>query len=320
MKNQENICMISVWFGPWPAYLDFFLKTCTANHSIDWIIISDQHRPDTSAGNIAFRKLSVMEFADAASEKLGFEISIQDPYKLCDFKPALGYIFEDMLTTYQYWGYCDMDIIFGEILEHIRPSIEEKPDIISGYPDFLSGPFCLYRNAPAVNSLFKNGVDYRSVLQDPSHMAFDENIPKKLTFVRKNLYRLQYILQVIFVGPRYHFRFREIRYHFQWYAKRRMSYHSQPRDMTECILKASNEKIIRSEFRDLIQSDRAWTRQGRKRWTISWEDGKLIDLSNGKDLFAFHFVDAKYNPGFVNKTAAGSGEKFAISEEKIEYK
>ena len=319
MNPGAKICLISVWFGPWPAYLDVFLKTCAANQSVDWILISDQDKPITSSGNILFRHMSAQEFVDTASEKLGFEISIKDPYKLCDFKPALGYIFEDLLTTYHYWGYSDMDLVFGEIGEHIRTLIEGRPDIVSGYPGFLSGPFCLYRNSTDINALFRDCPDYRSILQDPHHRAFDENIPRQLNFLRKNLYRLQYIVKVIFVGPRYRFRFREIRYHFQWYAKRRMSYQSLPRDMTDLVLKAGREKKILPVFRDLIQSDRAWTRQGRKSWKVTWENGKLKDNSNGRELFAFHFVDNKVKPGFLPEIHDGSFEKFTITEKKIEY-
>lgn len=317
-RGDIKICVISIWFGRLPSYLPHFLKTCAANSFIDWLFISDQKLPTVSSENIMVMELTQISFTDLASRQLGFKVTIKDPYKVCDFKPLFGKIFEDHLNPYQYWGYCDQDIVFGDIHKHIQPLILEKPDVISFYRNFLSGPFCLFRNTSPIVNLFSHVPGHKSILQDPEHKAFDENIPGNLNGTGLLIYRLSYFLKVIFAGPRYRFRPQEIRYQFQWYAKKLNSRRSSPSDMTDIVHKASRARQIKVVFRDLIRSDRAFKRQGQNHWKLSWMDGILTDTRNEKEIFAFHFVDSKTNPGFTAEPMLGHTEKFTITDRGIE--
>ena len=130
------------------------------------MLISDQPLPLPTFENINVMAMSKTSFVDLASKRLGFDVTINDPYKVCDFKPLIGKIFQDQLLTYKYWGYCDLDIVFGNISKHIQPLLVENPDVISFYRGFLSGPFCLYRNNNAVNNLFNQSSGYKIILQD----------------------------------------------------------------------------------------------------------------------------------------------------------
>ncbi len=318
-KGEIKICIVSVWFGSWPSYLHYFLKTCATNNFVEWILVSDQEFQGNLPQNIAFITMSRKTFSETASKKIGIDIFLEESYKLCDLKPTFGIIFEDLLATYQYWGYCDIDLAFGDIHKHIFPLLEESPDILSGYPNFLSGPFCLYRNAKTINNLFRECPDHKQVLQDPSHQAFDENIPREIPFFTKCIYRIKYLIRLVVWGPRYHFYIPEIRYNFQWYAKERISRKLPSRDMTELVFKARHEKLIKVVFRDLIKSDRAFARQGRKNWEISWQDGKLRDPGRDENLFAFHYIDSKNKPGFVSRKCVDNKREFKITEHKIEF-
>ena len=33
---------------------------------------------------------------------------------MCDYKVAYGEMFQDYIKEYDFWGHCDMDMIFGE--------------------------------------------------------------------------------------------------------------------------------------------------------------------------------------------------------------
>jgi len=313
-----KICVISVWFGQWPSYFPYFLKTCVSNKFIDWIIVSDQEIQGGASENLSFIKMTKQSFVETASKKLGFDINLKSPYKLCDFKPAFGKIFEDLLSPYQYWGYCDIDLVFGDIKKHFDILMDEEPDIISGYHNFMAGPFSLYHNSPAINNLFRDCTDHQQILQYPVHRAFDENIPRKIPLKRKIYYRILYLVRLMTIGPRYHLCIPEVRYNFQWYIKKRISHKSFPQDMTELVYKAAHEKSIKAIFSDLIRSDRAFRRQGQKYWAISWQDGKLTDNKTGEDLCAFHFIDSKDKPGFVITPCAVDAERFTVTEKKIE--
>ena len=43
------------------------------------------------------------------------QVTLDRPYKLCDFKPAYGFIFGEYLKEYDYWGHCDIDIVWGDL-------------------------------------------------------------------------------------------------------------------------------------------------------------------------------------------------------------
>lgn len=316
--GKLNICVISVWFGRLPSYLPYFLKTCTANSFVDWILVTDQQLSAMPADNIKVMAMSKTSFTDLASEQLGFNIYIDDPYKLCDFKPLFGKIFQDHLQSYYYWGYCDLDIIFGTISKQIQPLLVESPDIISFYQGFLSGPLCLFRNTSTVVNLFSQIPDYKTILQVPEHKAFDEHIPNRTAGFRILYYRMLYLLKLVFVGPRYSLIGREIRYQFQWYVKQLNSRISQPSDMTDMVHKAGRAQQLKVIFKDLIRSDRAFRRMGRNNWNLSWQNGILRDRNGGVELFAFHFVDSKNNPDFVVDLVDNNTEKFTISDRGIE--
>jgi len=318
IEGELHICVISVWFGRLPSYLTYFLKTCASNTTIDWMLISDQPIPSPTFENIRVMVMSKTSFVDLASKQLGFDVTIENPYKVCDFKPLFGKIFEDQLNNYNYWGYCDLDIVFGDISKQILPLLVENPDIISFYMNFLSGPFCLYRNTETVLNLFSQCSEYKSILQDPEHKAFDEHIPNGMGSFKICFYWICYFLKFIFVGPRYRLHVPEIRYQFQWYAKKMASRRSPPSDMTDIVHKASRAGQISVIFKDLLRSDRAFRRIGRSSWIFSWQKGNLMDRTHGLELFAFHFIDSKNNPEFVVEPVADYSEGFSISDKKIE--
>ena len=61
-----------------------------------------------------------------------------------------GEIFEDYLLGYDFWGMCDMDMIFGDLSRFITTDILEKHDKI-----YQLGHLTLYRNNKEVNGRFR---------------------------------------------------------------------------------------------------------------------------------------------------------------------
>ena len=61
-------------------------------------------------------------------QKMALDINIQKPYKLCDFKPAYGKIFEDYLEAYDFWVHCDLDIRWGDIRKFIPEKVLEEKE------------------------------------------------------------------------------------------------------------------------------------------------------------------------------------------------
>jgi len=172
---KQKIGIITYYLGEMPWYFFYFLHSCRYNPTIDFIIITDEEvkRKDTPA-NVFIIKKSLDEFKKLATKKLGFEVTISHPYKLCDFKPAYGFLFAELIKNYDFWGHGDIDVMYGNIRNFMNENLLNSYDVISSRHDYIAGTFCLYRNTGQMNSLFMQSKDYQKVFSNPEHFCFDE--------------------------------------------------------------------------------------------------------------------------------------------------
>jgi len=82
-----------------------------------------------------------------------------------------GVIFSDMLSQYDFWGMCDMDMVFGDLSKFITPNILESYDKI-----YQLGHLTLYRNSDVVNNNFKldGWMNWEDVVKTPYHCRLCE--------------------------------------------------------------------------------------------------------------------------------------------------
>ena len=313
----NKIGIIIPYFGRFPAYFKHFLAGCKYNTFIDWFIINDTEKPAIIADNIHFTNLKLDDFNKLAGKKLGFPLEVQNQYKLCDLKPAYGLIFEDYLINYDYWGYCDIDLILGEMGQFLPIDKIMNYDIVSTYKGFLSGPFCLYKNTDTVKKLFTQNLLYKSIFQDPEYASFDENIQRMAisgVSILKIFYLILFVFSSLFKFRFYSFTLREFRYQFQWFVKRRTISETYPVDITEIAFIKCRNKEIKVFTKELLYSDSYYKRINRMTWRIRWKDGILRDLDKNRQIFGFHFREGKNNPGFIIQECTGS---FTITEKGI---
>ena len=172
---MPRIILIITYSGKFPWHFPYFLHSCRFNPTIDFIIFTDNDYPNLDLpSNLKMIPYSIGRFKAAASKALGFEVAIESGYKLCDFKPVYGFVFSNFIKEYDFWGYCDMDVIFGNIRLFMTDELLNEYDIISARHDYLTGCFALYRNNPFMRELFKQSKDYRKVFTDPRNFFFDE--------------------------------------------------------------------------------------------------------------------------------------------------
>jgi hypothetical protein len=175
MINNKNIALITCFIGKLPWYFEYFIHSCKHNSTVDFFIHADDITySKTLPDNVKLIHTTLAEISTIATQKLGFTVNIRYGYKLCDFKPAYGLIFYELLKGYDFWGHCDIDIIFGNIREFMTKELLENYDIISVRPDWLTGCFLLYKNNTRINTLFKHSKDYKKVFESDKHYCFDE--------------------------------------------------------------------------------------------------------------------------------------------------
>lgn len=171
MKNK--IVFIIPYFGHFNNYFQFFLNSCKYNDTINWLIYTDDKTEYEYPKNVKVVYTTFSQIKERIQSKFDFEIALDTPYKLCDYKVAYGYIFQEDIKKYDYWGYCDNDVIFGNIRKFLTDEVLKNNDKIG----FL-GHCTVFKNTEENNKTFMkelNGEEiYKKVYATNIGLAFDE--------------------------------------------------------------------------------------------------------------------------------------------------
>jgi len=172
--SNNKICVIIPYFGNWSNYLPLFLKSCHLNKDIiDVLFFTDLKTPAHVPENVKFHYLTLNNFNELASRKLNIIVKVNWHYKLVDFKPSFGFLFSEYIKEYKYWGHGDIDLIYGNLQRFLNPLIDQY-DIISIQKNYISGPFCLFKNTENINTLFKKSKSFPAVYTSNNLLQFDE--------------------------------------------------------------------------------------------------------------------------------------------------
>ena len=121
-----------------------------------------------------FSTTRLSQMRELINKKIGKEATLEDAYKVCDYKPAFGILFDDYLKDFDFWGHCDIDIIWGDIRKYTTQEILDKYDIFSTRKGMISGHFSLFRNTLRINQLFRQSSEFAEVTRQVACLAFDE--------------------------------------------------------------------------------------------------------------------------------------------------
>lgn len=174
MSLKNKILLINPYYGKWPVWLPAFLLSCKANPDVTWLIPTDCDIPSDVPDNVIFIRSSLEKLSKQASSVTGLEINMQRPYKLNDIRPLFGKIFSEQLQGYDFWGHCDIDVIFGDIRKFITEEILNNHDVVSARKGNIAGHFTLYRNTEYINSLYQAHPVYKDAFLNSQSYYFDE--------------------------------------------------------------------------------------------------------------------------------------------------
>lgn len=186
---MKKCVLILPYFGKFNNYFPLFLKSCGYNPSYDFLIFTDNTDFYNYPQNVHVVPMTLNEFRANASQKLGFEPCIPTAYKLCDFKPAYGFLFEDYIQDYKYWGHCDCDLVFGNLEKVLSPVLDKDYDKI-----FAAGHLTIYKNTFDNNRRFMKSLEgreiYREAFTTSRIYVFDENVRCSMNPDRLNVHTL----------------------------------------------------------------------------------------------------------------------------------
>ena len=188
-----KIAFILPYFGKFDKLFPVWLESCRHNADIDWLLFTDDRTMYDFPPNVKVQYLTFEVLREIFQKAYDFKISLESPYRLCNFRPAYGELFADYLDDYDAWGFCDNDMIFGDIRKFLPQKNDEKFKF-GKYGHLTILPFSeesirLYRYADA----------YKIAFSTPQPLFFDEDSFTKILL--KNGYT-EYPLHIADFMPR----------------------------------------------------------------------------------------------------------------------
>ena len=167
-----SIGVVVCYMGKLPEWFPLWVRSCCENATIDFLLYTDQELeglPD----NIITHRMTLNRLQKRFSQILGFACSLEAPYKLCDYKVLYGEAFQEDLKDYDFWGHCDLDMVFGDLRKFITEDILKSFDRI-----FEVGHLSLYRNCSRINRLYREEgalFPWHKVFREKNYCGFDEH-------------------------------------------------------------------------------------------------------------------------------------------------
>ena len=180
MTAKPSVLLLVPHFGGWPPWIQFFLNTCRWNAHIDWLFLSDAGVPGQLSPNLHFHALTLDQFSAMAQRRLNCELRLLTAYKVCDFRLAFGLIFDEMLAGYDYFGWSDIDVVYGDLGRFLTPAVMDH-DVITFNERHLSGHLTLIRNTAPARRLHLSLSTFMSNIANEEYQHLDEPAPASLS-------------------------------------------------------------------------------------------------------------------------------------------
>lgn len=182
---MKRIIIIIPYFGKLPSWFQLFLNSAKSN-LVDFLFLTDDKTTYNFPKNFKVIYKSYEDFKEFFSHNAETDLYLDHPYKLCDYKPLYGKVFKQEIRGYEYWGFSDIDLIFGDIDLFIKRYINKKTQKIFRY-----GHFSLVRNDDDMNNLYTDNCisyNFNFVKQTSLPCHFDEISYNEIIIKNKKSY------------------------------------------------------------------------------------------------------------------------------------
>lgn len=241
--------------------LNFY--TCSKQNNIDFVYFTDSDKIINLASkypNIICHKVSFVKSCENASKHLGVDFHPQHAYKLCDLRPFYGFIHQDMLKQYDFWGYGDNDLIYGNLNVLTNQDMLQAYDVITTMSERIAGHFAIFRNNDKYRMLGFKCPRWKEHLLSSEHVGFDESDWVRLILPEKR-----------FLTALYRGLFKPFMSYGKWV------------ELTYCLYSNKwNRKFTKEMFTTPIPKD-------GDVWTYENKIGKLF-APDGRELPYLHFL------------------------------
>jgi hypothetical protein len=143
---MKSIVIIFPYFGKLPVQYGMWRASALYNPSVDFMFFTDADvKP---AENIIVHKMQFDDFKQIVQKAFNFQIALNRPYKLCEYKQSYGYILQDYINEYDFWGFGDLDLVYGDIRSFLTDDVLTHKFLLGW------GHLTLLRNDEDANTYF----------------------------------------------------------------------------------------------------------------------------------------------------------------------
>jgi hypothetical protein len=114
-------------------------------------------------------------YIEDIARRLQLNFKPSGSYKICDIRPAFGDIYYEDIESYDYFGFGDLDVIYGDIRKFYTDEVLAF-DVISTHEGMLSGHLALFRNIKPLRKAYLRIPAWRAYLENPESTRFDEDV------------------------------------------------------------------------------------------------------------------------------------------------
>jgi hypothetical protein len=172
--GKAQIALIVVYVGDLPYWSELFFESVRRNQGVDVILICDR-RPRVAVPQNVYVIRCDKQAIIHRLNRLGLVIKHDvGGHKLCDFRPFFGNIFADELKQYRFWGFCDIDMMFGDLDKLLNQEFLNETDVFTACNTHVAGHFTVLRNVSRVNDICFQIPEWQTLLLKRNNCMIDE--------------------------------------------------------------------------------------------------------------------------------------------------
>lgn len=256
--SVKSVRILIPYFGSWPEWMNFFIESCKGNPTIDWLFFTDCGEPENRAPNVQYRHTTLADYCEHVSRALKVDFRRASGHKLVDIKPALGFLHADELAGYDFYGFGDIDVIYGDIRRFYTDEILGAHQLLSTHADRIAGHLALFENTSLMREAFRRILGWRDLLEDERTRVMDE---RQYTYLFRPRRRRKRWLRLV----------------YSW------------------ITPLGRRLYFREQYSTILSSQRPWhdgSDVHPEEWI--WRDGQLFNSADGEREFMYlHFMNWK---------------------------
>ena len=167
---MKTIVVIFPYFGKLPPQYQMWRASALRNPSVDFMFFTDTDVEP--AKNIIVNIMQFSDFQQLVQKAFDFPIVLDRPYKLCEYKQAYGYMLQDYMKEYDFWGFGDLDLVYGNLRSFFTEEVLSHKFLLGW------GHLTLLHNDEDTNTFFMKQMDgyqnYKYAFTTSKITFFDE--------------------------------------------------------------------------------------------------------------------------------------------------